>query len=719
MGEFCLLAKSIYEQKTNRIKTVVKYLLYLPQMPYLMNNHSEPIIKSTVCPRNCYSSCSFKVELKQGKIHRIFPHDGNKATPEGVCLKGLSYLERAYAKDRIIYPLKRKENGDFERISWDDALNIIAEKLSFYKENFGAKSILFYAASGMSGLLNEISGNFWRIFGGATTMYGNLCWPAGLEATRLTLGENKHNAPWDLEHAKLIIIWGKNPAETNVQEIIHLQKAIENGAKVVLIDPRKSDTAPYAHMHIRPKPATDAALALAIAHLLVKNKQVDYSFIEKYVLGFEPFSQHVEKYTPDYAENICGVDKKQIEGLAQLMAEIKPMTIILGYGMQRYSNGGQTIRALLSLQVITGNLAKKGACWHYANLQSYVFDKVKEPESYYPPKESDGLFRRTVSMAKLGKDMIRQTNPTLKMIWVERGNPVAQNPNTHSIIKAFNQLEFRVVVEQFMTDTAQMADLILPAKNMFEQSDIVGGYWNPYVQLKPKLVEPAGEVKPETEIYYLLAKKLQISPELIAQNLIEPNNEAVENWLKNKLKEFPEIKWEDLEKGPQLASSHEEIAFENGKFNTPSGKIELFSEQAVQKWNVSALPDYVAIEEFQQSKFPLYMMSPNTKNRIHSQFNNLPGIKMLSPEPYAYIHPQTAKNYGIKKGDKIKIWNQRGQIITKVKIDNGMAINAVLVHNGWQLINGTSPNMLSEARETDMGFGTAFHDNKVEITIVI
>jgi len=683
-----------------------------------MKKSSESIIKSTVCPRNCYSSCSFKVEIKNKKIQRIFPHEANKATPEGVCLKGLSYLERAYAKDRILFPLKRQENGDFKRISWEQALSIIAEKLNYFKENYGAQSILFYAASGMSGLLNEISGNFWKIFGGATTMYGNLCWPAGLEATRLTLGENKHNAPWDLEYAKLIIIWGKNPAETNVQEIIHLQKAINKGTKVVLIDPRKSDTAPYAHIHIRPKPGTDAALALAIAHLLIKNKQVDSAFIEKYVLGFKQFSQHVEKYTPAFAEKICGIEEKQIELLAQLMAEIKPMTIIPGYGMQRYSNGGQTIRALLSLQVITGNIGKKGASWHYANLQSYIFDKIKEPESYYPPEKSNGIFRRSVSMAKLGKDMIEQKNPALKMIWVERGNPVAQNPNTHSIIKAFNQLEFKVVVEQFMTDTAQMADIILPAKNMFEQSDIVGGYWNPYVQLKPKLVEPSGEVKPETEIYYLLAKKLKISSDLIIQYLIEPNNEAVENWLKNKLKEFPEIKWENLEKSPQLASSYEEIAFENKLFNTPSGKIELFSEQAARKWKVSLLPDYVAIEEFKQSEFPLIMMTPNTKNRIHSQFNNLPGIKMLSPEPYAYIHPQTAKNYEIINGQKIKIWNHRGQIISKVKIDNGMAVNAVLLHNGWQQINGASPNMLSEARETDMGFGTAFHDNKVEIEVV-
>jgi anaerobic selenocysteine-containing dehydrogenase len=272
----------------------------------------------------------------------------------------------------------------------------------------------------MSGLLNEISSVFWRIYGGVTTSYGNLCWPAGLEAVRLTLGENKHNIPWDLENARLIILWGKNSAETNIQETIPLEKALERGAELVVIDPRRTETAEKASLLIQPRPGTDGALALGIARIMIESGKVDHSFISQYVLGYETFRESLKPYTGEFVEQITGVPEKYLHKLADLMVNTKPMTIIPGYGMQRYTNGGQTIRCLLSLQIITGNIGKPGACFHYANLQSYVFDKVLEPLSYYPEIEDDGITRRTVSKARLGHDMLAQKDPELKMIWVER-----------------------------------------------------------------------------------------------------------------------------------------------------------------------------------------------------------------------------------------------------------------------------------------------------------
>jgi anaerobic selenocysteine-containing dehydrogenase len=447
-------------------------------------------IHSTACPRNCYSTCSFKVHVKNNKVVNIDPHPGNLATPEGICLKGLAYVERANSKDRILTPLiKNQKTGKFEKADWKTTFELLAKKIKHFQGNFGKHSILFYAASGMSGLVNGFSSSFWKMIGGATTMYGNLCWPAGLEATHLTLGDNKHNAPWDLENAKLIIFWGKNAVETNIQQMIPVEKAIEKGAKVLVIDPRRTQTSEKADLFIQPKPGTDGALALAIAKLLIDNQQYDNDFVEKHVSGFEEFAESLKKYTVRELASIADVDEILIHELAELIANTKPMTIIPGYGMQRFSNGGQTIRCILALSVITGNIGKKGACWHYANLQSYVFDSLKEPMSYYPPEKPDGIFRREISMAKLGEDMLNIKDPELKMIWVERGNPIAQNPDTNTVLKAFRKLEFRVVVDQFLTDTAMEADVVLPAKNMFEQSDIIGSYWNPYVQYKPKVVE--------------------------------------------------------------------------------------------------------------------------------------------------------------------------------------------------------------------------------------
>ncbi|MDQ2179907.1 molybdopterin-dependent oxidoreductase [Marinifilum sp. D714] len=667
---------------------------------------------STACPRNCYSTCSIKVRVEKDKVIGIDPHPENRATPEGPCIKGLAYVERANSKERILYPQKRIAEGKYERISWDEALNTIVEQLKNCKETFGPHSILYFAASGMSGLLNGVGANFWKLFGGATTTYGNLCWPAGLEATRLTLGANKHNAPWDLENAKLILLWGKNPAETNIQEMIPVEKAQEKAAKLIVVDPRRTPSSERANSLFQIKSGTDAALALGVARELIQNDWIDYEFIENYVLGFEQFKERVDEYTLEKVSDICRVPEEAIQDLAKEIGTTDAMTLIPGYGMQRYENGGQTTRCILALSVITGNIGKPGACFHYANLQSYVFDDLKEPESYFPGCEHPS-FRRKISVAKLGEDLLNIKDPEVKFIWVERGNPLSQNPDTNKIRKAFRKADFRVVVDQFMTDTTLEADIILPAKNMFEQSDIIGSYWNPYVQLRQKVMEPAGEVKPETEIYYLLAKQLGFTDEEIKGNIPEPTDEAIEEYLNGFLKDFPELSLEQLKKGPQLANSFEEIPFSDYQFPTPSGKIELYSEKAKKMWGVDELPDYAPLPE--QSEFEFQLISPNSKNRIHSQFGNLNVIKQFEPEAYLFVHPLDAEEKQMKNGEKVEIYNHQGKAEVKLQYDLGLRRGNVVLTNGHQSHLGAAPNLFTKGCETDMGHGTAFHNTWVDL----
>lgn len=673
----------------------------------------------TACPRNCYSTCSLVVQVENNKVVGIKPLPLNKATPFGGCLKGLSYVERANSPDRILYP-QRKTNSGFKRITWDEALDTIAERLIHFRDIYGQQSVLFYAASGMAGLLNDFSGKFWRhVYGGATTVYGNLCWPAGLEATRLTLGENKHNVPWDLENAKLIVLWGKNPAESNLHEMIPLHNALDKGAELIVIDPRRNQSSQRASLLLQPFPSTDAAIALAVANILIEKSWIDNDFIESHVLGFNRFAEHVKPFTPRWASEISGVPTNLIEKLAWYIGNVKPMTLIPGYGMQRYTNGGQTVRAILALSVITGNIGKPGACWHYANLQSYVFDDVLEPLCYYPPEKPDGIIRRSISTARLGEDMLATQNPELKMIWVERGNPLTQNPNTGKVLQAFRKLDFRVVVEQFMTDTALEADIILPAKNMFEQSDIIGSYWNPYIQLKQKVVEPAGEVKPETEIYWLLAQKLGFTEADLSQVLLPPGDDQVDKFLENRLNEF-NLSLDDLKKGPILAPGLQEIAFSDFRFATPSGKIELYSEQVQSIWGENPLPVYKPAEELfhNQTPYPLFLMSPNTKNRIHSQFNNLKIISMLSGGPVLQMNPIDATKRGIANGDMVEVFNHRGSFTVKAQLTYEVRVGCVVIPNGWWRTQGAPVNVLSEGRETDMGHGSAFHNNRVEVKLV-
>ncbi|MCU4175059.1 molybdopterin-containing oxidoreductase family protein [Carboxylicivirga sp. N1Y90] len=667
---------------------------------------------SSACPRNCYSTCSLMVGIEDNTIKSMAPHPDNLATPEGPCIKGLAYVERANSKDRLLYPLKKVGEGKYERISWDEAIETISSKLKNVKQEHGPHSVLYFASSGMSGLLNGVSTAFWKLYGGATTCYGNLCWPAGLEATRLTLGANKHNAPWDLEHAKLIVVWGKNPAETNIQQMMPIEKAQEKGAKYVVIDPRRTPSAERANALFQIKSGTDGALALGLAREIIKNDWIDKKFIEKNVLGFEAFKKKADLYTLEKVADVCRIPVESIKELAKLIGTIKPMTLIPGYGMQRYENGGQTTRCLLALSVITGNIGLKGGCWHYANLQSYVFDDLKEPESYFPGCE-DPCFRRKISVAKLGEDMLNIVDPEIKMIWVERGNPLTQNPNTNKIRKAFRKAEFRVVVDQFMTDTAYEADIILPAKNMFEQSDIIGSYWNPYVQLRQKVMEPAGEVKPETEIYYHLAKALGYGEEEITKNIPQPGDEPIEELLKQTLKPFPELSLEALKQGPQLANSFEEIPFADHVFPTKSGKIELENKEAKDRWGVDALPDFVPL--VQDKEFEFQLLSPNSKNRIHSQFGNLNIIKQFEPEARLFIHPYDAEAKDISDNEMVTVHNNEGEASIKVQYDFGLRLGNVVLTNGYWAVDGATPNLFTKGIETDMGHGTAFHNTWVDV----
>ena len=676
---------------------------------------------TTACPRNCYSTCSIRVEVENGRLRRILPHQGNRATPEGACLKGLSYVERTHSPDRILHPLRRSQSGRFEPIEWDEALDEIAHQLRHLGKEFGPQSVLFFQGSGTKGLLNAVGPAFFRLYGGYTTTYGDLCWPAGLEATRLTLGENKHSAPWDLANSKLIVLWGKNPAETNIHQMPFVEQALRNGARLIVVDPRRTETAERAELLIQPRPGSDAAIALAAAHVLFRDGLVDDGFLRSRLLGHDEYRQRVEGCTPEWAARISGIPAAAIERLASALGTVRPATICAGYGMQRYTNSGQTLRAIIALLALTGNIGRPGAGWQFANLQSAIFDRVKDPLALYPPEKPDGLARISISTARLGRDMLKTENPPLKMMWVERGNPVSQNPETNTVLQAIRQLDFRVVIDQFLTDTAREADLILPSKTMFEQSDVIGAYWHPYIQLKQKAIDPPGEVKPESEVYRLLAQRLGMPGDQVAEAIPGPGDDEIEEWLESKLAPFESLSLAQLRQGPVIAPGHQEVAFDDLAFPTPSGRIEILSEEAAQRWGVDPLPDWSEPEESTRRKsaasneFPLYFMTPNTKNRIHSQFNNLRMIRRHSPAPDLTMSPLDASPRQIRSGDIVRVFNQRGSLQVKARLDSSLLPGCVSMTNGWWISEGGTVNFLSAGRETDMGHGAAFHDNLVEV----
>jgi anaerobic selenocysteine-containing dehydrogenase len=651
-----------------------------------------------------------RVEVEGGRIRRVEPCPDNAATPEGACLKGLSYVERVISPDRILTPLRR--DGDrFRTVSWDDALDEVEDRLRRTRETFGPQSVLHYTGSGTKGLLNGVGASFWRMFGGCTTTYGDLCWPAGLEATRLTLGANEHNAPWDLVNARLIVLWGKNTAETNVHQMAFVDRAIEAGARLVVIDPRRTESAERADLLVRPRPGTDGALALGVANLLVREGKVDAAFVENHVHGFQRFRERAMGFPPDRVAAICDVPVSAVGKLAEWFGGVKPATVCAGFGMQRYGNSGQTMRAMIALLAITGNIGRPGAGWQFANLQSHVFDPVKDPVAFYPPERPDGRTRVSISTARLGRDMLATDDPPLRFAWVERGNPVTQNPEAGKVLDAFRRLDFRVVVDQFLTDTAREADIVLPAKTMFEQTDVITAYWHPYVQLKRKIIEPPGEVKPESEIYRLLAERFGYSCEDLPVG-----DEEVEAWLEKRLEPFEGLSLASLAEGPVVAPGNRDVVFEDRVFPTPSGKIELVSEEANRRWGIDEVAGYSeTIESPAASKYPLWFMTPNTKNRIHSQFNNLQMIRQVSPGPELHVHPEDAQKRGVTEGETVRVFNDRGQLILPARLDPSLRRGCVSVTNGWWITEGGTVNFLSMGRETDMGHGASFHECLVEI----
>lgn len=667
----------------------------------------------TACPRNCYSTCAFLARVEDGRLVGVEPDPRNAATAEGPCLKGLAYVERQHHPDRILTPLRR--DGDrFTPIDWDAALAEMAARFGSVRERFGAQSVLYYAGSGTKGLLNGVGEAFWRRLGGCTTTYGDLCWPAGLEATRLTLGDNRHNDPADLRNARLIVFWGKNPAETNIHQMRFVDEALDRGARLVVVDPRRTQTSERAELLIQPRPGTDGFLALAVARRLIENGDIDLEFVSRHVHGYADFAALCMERTTAEAAALCDVPVAAVERLAELWGSIRPATLCAGFGMQRWTTSGQTLRALLALPVLTGDVGRPGGGWVYANLATQVFGG-RDPLAFYPPEVPDGVVRVGVSTARLGEDLLALDDPPVRAAWIERGNPLCQQPDTNRVREAFAGLEFTVVVDQFLTDTARAADLVLPAKSLFEQTDVIGAYWHPYLQLRPQVLPPPGEVRPESEIYRALAAELGFLDPALAEQIPGPDDAAVRVWLDGRLAPLG-LCLDDFASGPVLPPGHRPVAFDDHVFQTPSGKVELRSEEAAHRWGVDPLPRCALPAECADAddEYPLQMMTPNTKNRIHSQFGNLALIASRDEGPVVALHPDDAAARGIGPDDRVRLFNARGELVVAARIDGSVRRGCVAMTNGWWGEQGGPVNLLSRGRETDLGHGAAFHDNRVQ-----
>jgi anaerobic selenocysteine-containing dehydrogenase len=645
------------------------------------------------------------VTVEGDRILEITGDPENPATEGTVCLKGLSYAERARDPNRLSSPLRRNPRGGFDPISWNEALDEIASRFLSIREASGPLALLYYEGSGSHGALSALADAFWRPFGGCTRAHGDLCWPAGLEATRLTYGDNRHNHPVLSRESRFILLWGHNPAETNVHQWRLILEAQERGARIAVVDPRATDTTDLADLHLRPRPGTDGALALGLANVILAEDLQDSEYLSRHAHGFEAFRERAEAFPPSRVAEITGLGEGEIRTLARDYAAADPALLIAGFGLQRHRHAGQAMRAVCLLPALTGSIGKAGGGWQYANLASHC---LRPPAGLPPAAPGPG---RSFPTSRLGSSLQSLTDPPLRGAWLEKANPVSQHPRTEAVRKGMERLEFVVVVDQYLTDTARMASLVLPAKTMFEEADLVTAYWHPYVQLRQKVFDPPEGVLTETEIWRRLCERFGFDTGVFDQ---DPTTR-----LRAMLPSGREGALEELMVRPLDLSDHGEVAWADGRFPTPSGKVEFLSEEASRLWGVDPVPDFQPLPEGHEaaevSRFPLQLLTCKTRDRIHSQFGNLSMIREVDRPRVLDIHPKDARARGLGEGDTARIWNDRGAARAPVRLNPGIRPGVVHVLEGRCVEDDPWTNLVTDDGVTDMGYGATFYECLVEV----
>ena len=664
---------------------------------------AEDGVIRTACPRAGYGGEAILAHVEGGRLVKVEGDPDDRFTRGRLTPFAERYVERVYSKDRLLRPLVRKggRESDLEEATWDEALDRIAEALRRVARKQDPRAVLHYAAHGHDGVRTQFGGLFLSYFGGWSTVYGDLCTAAGLEATRLTFGTLMHHAPEDYAFSRSIVVWGKNPAVTNPHQVPFLKAARKKGCELICIDPIRTETAALCDLHVAPRPGTDGFLANSLACVIVEEGLFDADFVEKHVHGFEDYRWMVRNYEPKKAEEICGIPAKEIEALARRLAERRPGNVNVGFGAQRYRNGGQTVRAIAALQAILGNIGVNGGGFDYFNQSAFV----TRPFPFRLP--APPRVRQLGPASRFGRVVLSAQDPPVTAAILERCNPMTQTPNTAAVHYALQRLEFLCVVDLWMTDTAQRADVVLPAKSMFEETDLVAGPWDGVLPLKRQCIAPPGEARAERDIYRGLAERFGYPLDqfdLDAEDMLDrvlPAGLSV-----NRLK-----KQSFVRRGPKV------VPFADRKFATPSGKIELRSETAEVSWRVDPLPFYTPPRENPQSdperfkRFPLQLITPKCRDRHLSQ-----GALEGGTGATARIHPDDAAARDIAEGDAVRVFNDRGEARTSAKLDENVRPGVVVLPQGrWIKRDGFSVNVMTHDDVTDMGYGAIFFDCLVQV----
>ncbi len=655
----------------------------------------------TACPMDCYDGCSIVAKVDdQGELIQI---EGNAAHPMTVgrlCGKGYKLLDRYQSSKRVLWPMK-KVGGVWQRVDWDTALQEIAHELEKSIAEYGPWSIMHTYDFGSSGILKLLTDRFFNMLGGFTDVVGSLCWEAGLTAQEYDFGQPRSHDPQDIgDHAKHIVIWGRNVSVTNMHMVQFIRQAQKRGATVVVINPLRTDMDASADLVIQPKPGTDGILALAICHELITTNRYDHQFIAQYVYGFDQFAAHVRAYDKELAAHICGVPVEQFERLAAIYAD-GPTSTLLGIGLQRYKNGGNTVRAIDALGAISGNVGRPGGGVNYAHREVSGFvdwKKLMGRKDHEPIRE----FRR-VSQAK----DILQADPPVEVLFISRTNLVSQVPNADMTREALKSVRVKILIDSFFTQTADEVDYFLPTTMVFEEEDVMLiSMWSSYLSYANQVVAPRGESRPDWVIFRDLARKLHLPRDLE----IEPSA-VIEEVFSSLIAQG--ISMEECKKEGFIQLPIEQVAYRSKDFKTPSGKFELYSKQAlVHGQSPMAQPDVVHFAYNEDFPYPLLTIHPRKQENSQS-----PTDQQHRPYAQVEIGSQLAKQYKVHNVDRIIVETEVGKLECEVKVVAGMRNDVVKLEQGWTF-ERLNVNLLTLTYVSDLGHGSAQYDTHCRLVSI-
>ena len=654
----------------------------------------------TACPLNCWDACAVLATVKDGRVVELRGDPDHPITRGYLCAKARYQLERMYSPDRVVYPLLRTAGG-WQRIGWADARAMIAQRIRDAVAVHGSQAVYYGYDAGSMGYLHTLGERFCNALGGTSLPAGSLCWAAGVAAQEYDFGRILANDPLDIRHARTIVLWGRDPANTNMHLLPLLKEARDAGAKVVLIDPVRTNSARMADAVLQPRPRSDAALALAASGLIASRGAADGEFLRKYAFGYDAFRAVAGYWTLERAEQATGLPADRIEAFARLLLR-KPVCFLVGYGVQRHMHGGKTVRAIDALGAVAGSVGVQGGGVNYAN--GYISSQVTDLRAGRLGKNGRRLCRVNLATE------LAECLPEVKVAIFARSNPLVQNPGVMALRHAVRKIPFKVCVEIVMTDTARECDLVLPAATFLEQENLHWCAWHNHITFAAKAVEPLGEAKPDWLIFQELARELRLDS--------FPEKTAVE-WMDSAISS--QVDTGLLPRAGELLGQSvrfpgaPEVAWGDRRFATETGKFEFYSGGAAREDPESkGLPGYGGAVE-SSGNLPIDLVFRRHAGTLHSQF-----YEKLRPSGPIEVHVSTpdAQERLLWEGQAVEVYNDKGAIKAILRIDSSLLVGSAYVFEGGSVDKGQGVNVLTPPGPTDIGLGSRYGDCKIDIRAV-